>query len=122
MREFVGYGDTISQSDRNEIRSHMLADNQLDVSNHPYISFVSNSCSLDNDSTLRVTGDFTLVGTTKEVDLVMNFLVEDNLFYASGRFDFTHSDFDLTPYSGLNGFVRNAEPLNIHFDMVGFEL
>ncbi|MEC7986082.1 MAG: YceI family protein [Myxococcota bacterium] len=122
MREYVGYSDTINQSDRAEIRSHMLDSNQLDAENHPYISFVSASCSLDSSAKLRVTGDFTLVGTTREVDLVMDFMIDGNMFYARGRFDFNHSDFNLTPYSALNGFIRNDEPLNIHFDMVGSAL
>ena len=121
MRNYVGYGDTISSGDRETIRGHMLADNQLDANNHPYITFVSTGCSLDNDTTLRVTGEMTMVGTTKSVDLVMDFVLDGDRLYSSGRFDFTHSDFNMTPYSGFWGAVRNAQELEIHWDMIGYE-
>jgi len=122
MRSYVGYGDTISTGDRSQIREHMLADNQLDSSNHPYITFISTECAYDNDTTLRVTGEMTLVGTTKSVDLVMDFVVDGDRIYTSGRFDFTHSDFNMTPYSAFFGAVRNAEDMEIHWDMIGYEM
>ena len=121
MRNYVGYGDTISSGDRETIRGHMLASDQLNANTHPYITFVSTECSLDDETTLRVTGEMTMVGTTKSVDLVMDFVLDGNRLYSSGRFDFTHSDFNMTPYSGFWGAVRNAEELEIHWDMIGYE-
>ena len=120
MRSYVGYGDTLSTSDRNTIREHMLASDQLDGNNHPFITFVSTQCSFDSQNTLRVTGEMTLVGTTKTIDLLMDFVIDGDRLYSEGRFDFSHSDFDMTPYSGFWGAVRNAEELEIHWDMIGY--
>ena len=121
MRSYVGYGDTLSSGDRETIRGHMLASDQMDANNHPYITFISTTCSLDNETTLRVTGEMTMVGTTKSVDLVMDFVLDGDRVYSSGRFDFAHADFNMTPYSGFWGAVRNAEELEIHWDMIGYE-
>ena len=120
MRSFVGYGDTISPNDRSTIQEHMLASDQLNATNYPYITFISNQCSFDNQNTLRVTGEMTLVGTTKTIDLLMNFVIDGDRLYSEGRFDFTHSDFNMTPYSGFWGAVRNAEDLEIHWDIIGY--
>ena len=118
MREYVGYGDSISDSDRAMIREHMLADNQLNAASYATISFDSTTCRLENDL-LVVTGEMTIAGSTKSMDLDISFSPTNEQFYMSGVIDFTHSDFNITPYSAFWGAVRNSEPLKISFDMVG---
>ena len=118
MREYVGYGDSISESDRDLIREHMLADNQLNAASYSTISFDSTGCRLENDA-LIVTGDMTIAGSTKSMDLDIVFTPTNEQFYMSGVIDFTHADFNITPYSAFWGAVRNSEPLKISFDMVG---
>ena len=119
MRELVGYGDTINQSDRSQIREHMLADNQLNATQHTSIWFESTSCE-GADGNLVVTGDMFIAGTTTEMELDISISPTNDKFYMTGVIDFTHSDFNMTPYEAFFGAVRNAEPLKITFDMVGF--
>ncbi len=119
MREYVGYEDTISTSDRATIREHMLADNQLNADSFPTISFESHGCELIDEETLRVTGDMTIRDVTREWEVDVDFTARSDSFYASSVIDFTHSDFNITPYSAFFGAVRNSEPLKISFDMVG---
>jgi len=121
MRELVGYGDTISQSDRDQIREHMLADNQLNADQFPSISFESSSCQLLDEDTLRVTGDMSIVNEVRSWDVDIDFATQSDAFYMSSVIDFTHSDFGIEPYSAFFGAVRNAEPLKITFDMVGHQ-
>ena len=121
MRELVGYGDTISQADRNTIREHMLASNQLNASQNPTISFVSTGCQLLDEDTLVVTGDMAIRNMTKTWDIDVEFTASQEVFYMSSIIDFTHSDFGIEPYSAFFGAVRNAEPLKITFDMVGYQ-
>ena len=120
MRELVGYGDTISQADRNQIKEHMLADNQLNASQNSTISFVSTECSLLHERILRVTGDMAIRNEVKTWDIDIDFTVQSDALYMSSVIDFTHSDFGIEPYSAFFGAVRNAEPLKITFDMVGY--
>tara|TARA_R100000458_G_C8266871_1_gene241881 strand:+ start:273 stop:1865 length:1593 start_codon:yes stop_codon:yes gene_type:complete len=119
MREYVGYGDTISTSDRITIREHMLAEDQLNSSQYSDISFSSTGCQLVDEATLRVSGDMTIRDVAQEWDIDIDFVAQEEAFYMSSVIDFTHSDFNITPYSAFFGAVRNSEPLKITFDMVG---
>ena len=122
MREFVGYGDTISTDDRDLIREHMLESNQLNAGEYDFIYFESSSCAWPEANRLEVTGDMFIAGSTREMVLNMNIAVQGNEFYSSGVIDFNHSDFNITPYSAFWGAVQNSQPLKITFDMVGFSL
>lgn len=119
MRELVGYGDVINISDRETIREHMLANNQLNANQYASIWFESSDCT-QSESGLIVTGDMFIAGATREIDVVMNTTINQDAFYMSGVIDFTHADFGITPYEAFFGAVRNAQPLSITFDMVGF--
>ena len=66
MREYVGYGDEISAEDRETIREHMLAEDQLNANAYSDISFTSTSCEFASEDTLTVTGDMTIRNVTKE--------------------------------------------------------
>ena len=121
MRQLVGYGDTISQSDREQIKEHMLADNQLNADQFPSISFESSGCQLLDEDTLRVTGNMSIVNEVRSWDVDIDFTIQSDTFYMSSVIDFTHSDFGIEPYSAFFGAVRNAEPLKITFDMVGYQ-
>ena len=61
MREYVGYGDTISSGDRETIREHMLAEDQLNGSTYSYIIFTSTACQISSEDRLIVTGDLSLI-------------------------------------------------------------
>ena len=119
MRELVGYGDVISSSDRSTIRGHMLESNQLNADQYDSIWFESSSCTKVN-SGLVVNGEMFIAGTATEISIDMNTTLSSDKFYMSGVIDLTHSDFNMTPYEAFFGAVRNAEPLTITFDMVGF--
>ena len=119
MRELVGYGDVINSSDRATIREHMLANNQLNANQHSSIWFESSECT-QSENGLIITGDMFIAGATREIDVTMSTTINQDAFYMSGVIDFTHADFGMTPYEAFFGAVRNAEPLSITFDMVGF--
>ena len=53
-------------------------------------------------------------------DVDVEFTAQADAFYMSSVIEFTHSDFGIEPYSAFFGAVRNAEPLKITFDMVGY--
>ena len=72
MREYVGYEDTISLNDRETIRGHMLASNQLDGENYPDIEFISSGCELVNNNDMLVTGNMAIRGVTKEWKININ--------------------------------------------------
>lgn len=120
MRQYVGYGDTISADDRDKIREHMLADNQLDAARHSDITFDSTGCDLKDDDTLRITGDMTIAGNTRSISFDVDFNAQTDKFYLSGVIEATHSQFGMEPYEAFGGAVRNDQALDFSFDMVGF--
>ena len=121
MRELVGYGDTISQTDRDTIREHMLAENQLHASQNPTISFVSSECELADEGNMIVTGDMAIRNEVQRWNIDIEYSAHSETFYMTSTIEFNHSDFGIEPYSAFFGAVRNAEPLRISFDMVGYQ-
>ena len=73
-----------------------------------------------SDSGLIVTGDMFIAGATTEMVVNVTVTPTADKFYMSSVIDFTHADFNITPYEAFFGAIRNAEPLTITFDMVGF--
>ena len=122
MRDYVGYGDTISSSDRETIKGHMLDKDQLNSSKYTQISFTSTQCSATKGETkgeLTVKGSMRIVGVSADVSIPMQFEVKNGRFYASGSFEMKHADFGVSPYSTWGGSLRNEELLVFGFDMVG---
>ena len=118
MREYVGYEDTISTNDRATIKGHMLGDDQLNANSYSSITFESSKCETLNDEEVAITGSMFIAGSSKTMVVNMNLNERNNKLYLSGVIDFTHSDFNITPYSFL-GLVSNREELRITFDMLG---
>ncbi len=121
MREFVGLEGEIDGGDRETIRENMLSEDQLDVGNYPTISFASTSCEGQGgtDGELIVNGGLTVRGVTKNVSVPVNFQIRDGKFYVQGTIDSVHADFGMEPYSAFFGAVKNADAIQMNFDMVG---
>ncbi len=121
MRALVGYGDTIGESDRDTIRGHMLESGQLNASAYPTINFDSYSCSGagGKNGTLTVQGGLTVRGRTADISIPVRFEISGGDFYAQASFEMQHSDFGMTPYTAFAGAVRNDQPLEFTFDLVG---
>jgi len=121
MRELVGYGDELTVGDRETIREHMLANDQLKISSFSTIAFDSTTCSGDSGTggTLTVQGGLTVRGRTADVSLPVRFEIDDGQFYAQASFDMNHSQFGMEPYSAYGGAVRNDDPLRFTLDIVG---
>ena len=121
MRSLVGYGDTIGESDRETIRGHMLQSSQLNASSYPEITFDSYNCSGagGKNGTLTVQGGMAVRGQTADVSIPVQFQLSDGDFYAQASFTINHSDFGMRPYTAFAGTVRNDQPLDFTFDLVG---
>lgn len=122
MRDFVGLSGSVSESDRVEIHENMLSSDQLNESSFPNIEFASTSCSGAGglSGEIQVTGGLTIRGVTKSFTLPVDFQVAEGQLYATGVFEFTHSDFNFSPYSAFAGAVKNSQRLKMAFDVVGY--
>ncbi|HCP47436.1 MAG TPA: hypothetical protein DIU15_15450, partial [Deltaproteobacteria bacterium] len=125
MRDYVGYGDTISSGDRSTIRQNMLAQGQLNSASYSEISVVSQACGAGagagtTNGNLSVTAEMTLRGVTQNKSIVLDLTIVDGEVYIQGDFDLSATEFGFSPYQFLGGGVRNLDDMTISFDMVGF--
>lgn len=121
MRDLVGYGDSLSENDRNEIRSNMISQGQLNAAANPYMYFSSTSCSKPTTATgsISVVGNLNIRGQDKVIQKDFTFTEQDEKLFVSGTLDITHDDFGFTPYSALFGVFKNANEMTITLDMMG---
>lgn len=116
MREKVGLTGAVSASDRNTIKGHMTAENQLNALSHPTITYVANACEETEDGITAV-GNLTLRGTSRPKRWPMTLTMTDGQLVAEGELELTHAEFGFQPYSAFLGAVRNREDMQIHFEV-----
>ncbi len=124
MRDLTGQ-DRVSRSDREQIREHLRAREQLNLEEHKTIEFTSKSCALtgekgaDGRAVVAVTGELKLRGATHEVLLPLEVAVDEEQVAARGVLTTRHSDFGFEPYSMLGGLFKNKDELYFVVDVRG---
>ncbi|HEX5748191.1 MAG TPA: YceI family protein [Archangium sp.] len=124
MRDLTGQ-EHVPLSDREQIREHLRAKEQLNLEEHKSIEFTSKSCALtgekgrDGRSVVAVTGDLTLRGVTREVVLPLEVAVDEERVAARGVLSTRHSDFGFEPYSAMGGLFKNKDELYFVVDVRG---
>jgi polyisoprenoid-binding protein YceI len=124
MRDLTGQ-ERVPQSDREQIRDHLRAKEQLNLEEHKTLEFTSRSCALtgekgrDGHSVVAVTGDLKLRGVTREVVLPLEVAVDEERVAARGVLTTRHSDFGFEPYSAMGGLFKNKDELYFVVDVRG---
>ncbi|MCY1074359.1 YceI family protein [Archangium lansingense] len=124
MRDLTGQ-DRVSQSDRDQIREHLRAKDQLNLEEHKTLEFTSKSCALTGEkgaaglSRVEVTGELKLRGVTREVKLPLEVAVDEEQVAARGVLTTRHSDFGFEPYSMMGGLFKNKDELYFVVDVRG---
>jgi polyisoprenoid-binding protein YceI len=112
--------EVLTPPDTEEIRKVTAAMRRdvLDVANHPEIRFVSTAVAPIPDG-LRILGDLTLVGATREVTVDVRLTERADTLRAAGTFAVKQTDFGIRPYrGGPAGIVRVADRVTFSFDAV----
>jgi len=124
MRDLTGQ-DRVSRSDREQIREHLRAPEQLNLNEHKTLEFISKSCALTGETgmagraVVQVTGDLKLRGVTREVQLPLEVAVNEEQVAARGVLSTRHSDFGFEPYSAMGGLFKNKDELYFVVDVRG---
>jgi polyisoprenoid-binding protein YceI len=116
MRQKVGYGDTLSTSDRDDIRESMLSEGQLNGEAFDTIRFVGGACALSGD-TLTTSGEMTLRGRAKRVELPMTVSFANDRLTATGQLSLRTTDYGFEPYEAFGGAVRNEELMTLFIEL-----
>jgi hypothetical protein len=118
MRRRVGYDDEISDNQRQEIRGHMTAENQLNIDQYPTMSFRGTRClnAGAERGTMTVEGTMTIRGASQPVRINLQYREIDDVLYLRGELAINHTDYGFRPYSAFGGSVRNQEGMTLGFD------
>jgi polyisoprenoid-binding protein YceI len=117
VRKQFGLDPSIPEKDRIAIGEAMRAEDQLNVSKYPTISFASTSVEKGSDGKLVLTGDFTLRGVTKKLKIPVSVKLDGaSTLTGDGSVRFNASEWGMKPYSAFLGAVKNKDELvlNVH--------
>ena len=93
---------------------------------YPEIVFKSTSvagkATAANQYDLKITGDLTLNGVTRQISIPTKVTVNGNDLRAQGEFSIDRSDFKVKATSAFHGLVRVRDKVKFEFDMVGHAL
>lgn len=116
--------EVLTPPDTEEIRkvTEAMRTEVLDVAHHPEVRFVSTAV-VSNPDGLRIRGDLTLVGATREVAVDVRLVESADTLRASGTFAVKQTDFGIRPYrGGPGGIVRVADRVTFSFDAVALRV
>ena len=117
-RRRLGVEGDLSDSQRADVTKAMRAPDQLDVERHPTIRFASSRVVGEGEGKLRVTGQLTLRGVTRELTFPATVALETGGVRARATLTFLQSAFGYRPYSALLGAIRNKDEVTLHVDLV----
>jgi polyisoprenoid-binding protein YceI len=117
-RRRLGVEGDLSESQRADVTKAMRAADQLDVARYPTIRFASTRVVSEGEGRLRVTGQLTLRGVTREVSFPATVALEAGALRGRAELRFLQSSFGYRPYSALLGAIRNKDEVSLHVDLV----
>ena len=104
-----------------EVQRVMLSERVLDVQRYPTITFQSRQVSVVKPSTnqigLRITGDLTLHGVTRPLDVPVTVQLSTNGLRASGKTTVQQSQFGIRPVTAGVGTVRVKDEVDVTFSV-----
>jgi len=103
-----------------ELREIVLLPDQ-----YPEIVFKSTSVTgkaiAANQYDLKIVGDLTLHGTTRQITIPTKVTVTGNDLRAQGEFSISRDDFNVKATSAVHGLVRVKDKVKFTFDIVGHQ-
>jgi polyisoprenoid-binding protein YceI len=117
-RRRLGVEGDLSDSQRADVGKAMRSPEQLDVARYPTIRFVSTRVVTDGEGRLRVTGQLTLRGVTREVSFPATVGLESGALRGRATLTLLQSSFGYRPYSAVLGAIRNKDEISLHIDLV----
>jgi polyisoprenoid-binding protein YceI len=92
---------------------------------YPEIIFRSTSvtgkATSSGEYDLKITGDLTLLGVTRQINIPTKVMVKGNELRAQGEFSINRGDFKVKATSAVHGLVRVRDKVKFTFDIVGHQ-
>jgi polyisoprenoid-binding protein YceI len=116
-RRRLGLEGDLSPGQRADVAESMRARDQLDVARFPTIRFRSTRVAPEGGR-LRVTGELTIRGVTREVTFPATVTLDGAVLRGSATLSLLQSSFGYRPYSAFLGAVRNRDDIMLHVQLV----
>ena len=112
--------DKVSDKDRREIERAMRED-VLEIARYPEIVFMSKKTSAhpiaEGQHRVKITGDLTLHGVTREHLIDANVTFNQDTLSAQGEFPLRQTDYNIKPVSIAGGTLKVKDELKFSFDI-----
>lgn len=118
MRQKAGLPPGPSDDDRKSVKENMLAENQLNGSKFPTMTFQSTKITAAGGK-YTVEGNLTIRGVTQKVSFPATVAMEGGAFHGSGSLKITHTQFGFEPYSAAFGAIGNQNDITLVLDIWG---
>jgi polyisoprenoid-binding protein YceI len=109
-----------------QIINKELHDIVLQPDQYPDITFrstqVQGQKSASGEYDLKITGDLTLHGVTRQITIPTKVTVSGEDLRAVGEFSIDRSDFNVKATSAFHGLVRVREKIKFNFDILGHRI
>jgi hypothetical protein len=89
----------------------------LESGSHPNIRFVLRNVKEITSNRVIATGNLTIAGQTRSVELSVNYRVRGNQIRFTGDHELAFSDFDIDPPTAMFGTVTTGDDLKIQIDV-----
>jgi polyisoprenoid-binding protein YceI len=108
-----------------QIINRELREIVLHPDQYPEIIFRSTSvtgkATSSNQYDLKITGDLTLQGVTRQINIPTTITITGNKLRAQGKFSINRGDFKVKATSAVHGLVRVRKNVKFTFDIVGHQ-
>jgi polyisoprenoid-binding protein YceI len=108
----------MSDGARRDVQRTMLGARQLAVEQHPRIAFRSTAVTAQGEGRLRVEGELSLHGKTRQVSFPAEVSLADGEVHARATLRFRQSEYGIAPYRFAFGAVRNRDEVELIVDLV----
>ena len=125
--EMVVKADSLEETDpvftdqQKQIINRELDDLVLEAAKYPDITFKSTAVTgrLDQGRfVVKITGDLTLHGVTRSIEIPATVTVDGDTMRAVGEFEIDRKDFNVTATNAFHGLVRVKHDVKFAFDIV----
>jgi polyisoprenoid-binding protein YceI len=112
--------DKISEKDKAEIEDN-IQNKVLHTQIYPEIIFASSTVSgkkiKDGSYKIKITGNLSLFGVTRLIEISTLVSINENQLIATGDFLIKQTDFKIKPFSALGGTLKVKDELRLSFSL-----
>ena len=89
----------------------------LKAKDHPIITFQFKEMLALTETEIKVLGSLSIAGVTKEIELLANYILNDQEITISGLYPLNMRDFGIYPPTAMMGSIKTGELVDLSYDI-----